>query len=99
MTGITTGWFESTAFVLARSEREVILIDLEQGARIGDIAVPGRPEGGVTTADGSKLYVALSDRNRVAVIDTRTRRLASVIDDVGRYPWGPSIVGTANFCH
>jgi YVTN family beta-propeller protein len=99
MTGVTMGWFETTAFVLARSERQVMVVDLEKGERVGEIALPGRPEAGVTTADGSKLYVVLGDRNRVAVIDARTRRLTTVIDEVGQSPWGASIVGTTNYCH
>lgn len=99
MSGIATGWFETTAFVFARSEREVKVIDLDKAAGAGDIALPGRPEGGATTADGRKLYVALSDQNRVAVIDARTRRLVSVIDAVGHYPWSAVVVGTSNFCH
>ena len=99
MTGVTTGWFETTAFVFARTQRKAIVIDLEQGARVGEIKLPGRPEAGVTTPDGGKIYVALGDENGVAVIDTRERRLTTVIEGVGDYPWSAYMVGTINYCH
>ena len=99
MTGVTTGWFETTAFVFARTQREAIVIDLDQGRRVGEIALPGRPEAGVTVPDGSKVYVALGDKDAVAVIDTRARRLTTVIEGMAGHPWGAFMVGTINYCH
>lgn len=99
MTGVTTGWFETTAFVFARTQRKGIVIDLDQGGIVGEIKLPGRPEAGVTTPDGAKIYVALGDDNAVAVIDTRERRLTTVIEGVGEHPWGAHMVGTINYCH
>ena len=88
MTGVNTGWFETTAFVFARTQRQIIVIDLDQAARVGEIPLPGRPEAGVTTPDGAKLYVALGDKDSVAVIDTHKRRLAKMIEGAGDSPWG-----------
>lgn len=99
MTGIVTAWFETTAFVLARSERQAMVLDLTRNERVGQIALSGQPAGGAATADGSKVYVALGDRDSVAVIDARSRRLATVINGVGRHPWGASVVSSVNFCH
>ncbi|MEK0084479.1 beta-propeller fold lactonase family protein [Benzoatithermus flavus] len=99
MTGVNTGWFETTAFVLSRGERKAVILDLERNDRAGEIALPGTPETGVTTPDGTKLYVALSDADAVAVIDTRARRLLKVIDGVGHGPWGAHMMGAANYCH
>ena len=73
VTGVNTGWFETTAFALSRAERKAVVYDLESMTRAGEIALPGTPETGVTTPDGAKLYVALSDTDQVAVIDVRTR--------------------------
>lgn len=99
VTGINTGWFETTAFALSRAGKKAVVYDLEAMARVGEIALPGTPEMGVTTPDGTKLYVALSDTDQVAVIDVRARRLSGTIDDVGDEPWGATMVGTLNYCH
>jgi YVTN family beta-propeller protein len=99
MTGVNTGWFDTTAFVLSRGERKAVIVDLEQGRHAGEIALPGAPETGVTTPDGTRLYVAMSDVDAVAVIDTRERRLLKVIEGVGRGPWGAHMMGAANYCH
>jgi YVTN family beta-propeller protein len=99
VTGVNTGWFETTAFALSRAEKKALVYDLEAMARVGEIALPGTPETGVVTPDGTKLYVALSDTDQVAVIDIRARRLSGTIDDVGDEPWGATMVGTLNYCH
>jgi len=99
MTGVNTGWFETTAFVLSRGDDKAVVIDLERLERVGEIALPSTPETGVTTTDGLKLYVALSGSNQVAVIDTRTRALVGLIDDVGEEPWGVHMIGALNYCH
>ena len=99
VTGVNTGWFETTAFALSRAGRKAVVYDLEAMARVGEIALPGTPETGVTTPDGAKLYVALSDTDQVAVIDIRKRELAKIIDGVGDEPWGTMMTGTVNYCH
>jgi YVTN family beta-propeller protein len=99
MTGVNTGWFETTAVVISRGEDKALVYDLEAMAKVGEIALPGAPETGVTTPDGTKLYVALSEANQVAVIDLRERRLIRMIDEVGDEPWGVTMVGTLNYCH
>ncbi|MDX1542293.1 MAG: hypothetical protein R3349_12900, partial [Geminicoccaceae bacterium] len=99
MTGVNTGWFETTAFVLSRGESKVLIYDLERLEPAGEILLPGAPETGVVTPDGAKLYVALGSTGQVAVIDTRARELARVIDDVGGTPWGAHMVGALNYCH
>jgi YVTN family beta-propeller protein len=99
VTGVNTGWFETTAFALSRAGRKAVVYDLEAMARVGEIALPGTPETGVTTPDGAKLYVALSDTDQVAVIDIRKRELAKIIDGVGDEPWGTMMAGTLNYCH
>ena len=99
MTGINTGWFETTAVVISRGEDKGLVYDLETMAKVGEIALPSTPETGVTTPDGTKLYVALSGTDQVAVIDLRERKLIKTIDDVGDEPWGVSMLGTLNYCH
>jgi YVTN family beta-propeller protein len=98
VTGVNTGWFETTAFALSRAEDKAVVYDLEAMAKVGEIALPGTPETGVTTPDGAKLYVALSDTDQVAVIDVRARRLSGTIDGVGDEPWGATMIGALNYC-
>jgi YVTN family beta-propeller protein len=99
VTGVNTGWFETTAFALSRAEKKAVVYDLQGMTRAGEIALPGTPETGVTTPDGAKLYVALSDTDQVAVIDVRRRELVGTIDGVGDEPWGTMMAGTLNYCH
>ena len=83
MTGVNTGWFETTAFVVSRGEDKLVVLDLMTMTAAGEIALPGSPETGVTTPDGTKLYIALSDADEVAVIDVQKRELIKRISDVG----------------
>jgi YVTN family beta-propeller protein len=99
VTGVNTGWFETTALALSRAEKKAVVYDLQRMTRAGEIALPGTPETGVTTPDGTKLYVALSDTDQVAVIDIRARELIRTIDDVGDEPWGAMMIGALNYCH
>ncbi len=99
MTGVNTGWRETTAFVISRGEHKVVVLDLVEMRKAGEIALPSSPETGAVTPDGRKLYVALSGSNQVAVIDTRARKLVATIDDVGEEPWGATMVGALNYCH
>jgi YVTN family beta-propeller protein len=99
VTGVNTGWFETVAFALSRAGRKAVVYDLEAMAQAGEIALPGTPETGVTTPDGAKLYVALSDTGQVAVIDIRARALITTVDGVGDEPWGTMMIGTLNYCH
>jgi YVTN family beta-propeller protein len=99
MTGINTGWFETLAFVIGRADNKLVVLDLVAMEAVGEIALPGTPETGVTSPDGKTLYVALSDTDQVAVIDVRRRELVKTIDDVGDEPWGAVMAGALNYCH
>jgi YVTN family beta-propeller protein len=99
MTGVNTGWFDTTAFVISRGEDRIVVLDLVGMKGAGEIALPGMPETGITTPDGRKLYVALSEAGKVAVIDTRTRKVVKMIDGVGEEPWGATMVGAIGYCH
>ena len=96
---INTGWFETVAFVISTSEDRAVVIDLETLETVGEIALPTAPGPGVVTEDAEKLYVALSGSDTVAVIDTQTRQLATIIEDVGHEPWGLTTARTNNYCH
>jgi len=99
MTGVNTDEAGTTAFVISRGEGRIVVLDLVALVPAGQIALPGTPETGVVTPAGDKLYVALSEVGKVAVIDPRTRALIRTIDDVGAEPWGATMVGARNYCH
>ena len=99
MTGVNTGWFDTLAYVISRGDDKALVIDLETMSAAGEIALPGTPETGVVTPDGTKLYVALSDAGSVAVIDVRAKAVSSVIEGVGAEPWGAHMAGAVNYCH
>jgi YVTN family beta-propeller protein len=99
MTGVNSGWFESFAFVISRGEDKLVVLDLETLQPAGEIALPGAPETGVTTPDGRKLYVALSEADEVAVIDVQARAVVGRIGGVGDGPWGAHMAGAINYCH
>ncbi len=101
MTGVNTGWFETVAFVISRTEGRLVVLDLQRRQNAGsiDLGADSTPETGVTTPDGRRLYVALSGRDEVAVIDTKARWLIRRIGGVGREPWGTHMVGALNYCH
>ena len=88
MTGVNTGWFDSLAYVISRGDDKALIIDLETMQTAGEIALPGTPETGVVTPDGTKLYVALSDADTVAVIDVKAKAVVAMIEGVGEEPWG-----------
>ncbi|MBI3812459.1 MAG: hypothetical protein HY283_09695 [Nitrospirae bacterium] len=57
-------------------------------------------ETAATTADGMKVYVASSTDDSVYVIDSASDQVKRIAD-VGRSPWGVTILGAAspNYCH
>jgi len=99
MTGINTAVLDTTAFVISRGENKLVVLDLINMKPAGEISLPGTPETAVTTPNGMKIYVALSDANKVAVIDARNRTVIKMIDGVGEEPWGVTMVGALNYCH
>ncbi len=99
VTAINTGWFESVAFVISRSENKAVVLDLMKLGKVGDIPLLSEPGPGVVTPDGKKLYVALRGSNRVAVIDTRERKVTSMISGVGHAPSDATMARSNNYCH
>ena len=98
VTAINTGWFDSVAFVMSRAERKAVVLDLMNMEAVGDIALPDEPDPGVVTPDGRKLYVALKS-GKVAVIDTRARKLVAVIEGLSEGLWGITMGHSNNYCH
>lgn len=101
MTGINTDGSGKVAFVISRSEGRLVILDLIRLRNVGtiDLGRNSSPETGVTAPDGRRIYVALSGRDEIAVVDSRTRGLMRRIPDVGRGPWGTFVTAALNYCH
>ena len=61
----------------------VIALDAASGKLLATIAVPKGPEAMALSPDGKELFVACSDADAIAVIDTASRKLARTIDQSG----------------
>jgi YVTN family beta-propeller protein len=102
MTGINFAAGGSKAYVISRGDSAVYVFDMKTfrlvtRLKIGtDLAL----ETAATTADGTKVYLASSTDDAVYVIDAQTDRVTRIAN-VGRYPWGVTILGSAsaNYCH
>lgn len=98
VTGSYSGWFDTVVFLPSAASRKVMVVDQPSAARGDDIvlgAVPGR---GTVTPDGRKLYLPLTDTNRVAVIDAEKRALSGYV----ALPERPSMAlmaRTFGICH
>jgi YVTN family beta-propeller protein len=99
VTGVNSDPAGHTAYAISHAENKLVLLDLESLSSAGEIALPGSPETGVVSPHGKKLYVALSDVGKVAVIDVPGRKLLGTIDGVGQEPWGVTLAGADNYCH
>ena len=55
---------------------DATLIDPDKAVAVGTIALPGRPETGVSDGKG-KVFVNLEDKNQIAVIDVAARKVLS----------------------
>ncbi len=96
MAATYSGWFDSVAFV--PSAKRLLVYDLWRLAKGQDIALPASPGPGTVTADGAKLYLPIEDGHAVAVIDTRHRRLSSLIALDGR-PTSVVVAAGYGICH
>jgi DNA-binding beta-propeller fold protein YncE len=98
MTTVHSGWFDTLALVPSATERKLLVYDLDRLSRVADIALPGRPGPGAVTQDGAKLYIALEDASKVAVIDLQRRVLLRTIA-VASNPVAAIMAKSFDVCH
>jgi YVTN family beta-propeller protein len=102
MTGINYALDGSKAYVISRGESTVYVFDMKTFGLVTRLKLGTNLalETAATTADGTKIYLASSTNDSVYAIDARTDQVKQ-ITDVGRYPWGVSILASAspNYCH
>lgn len=102
MTGINFVHGGKKAYVISRGESAVYVYDMRTFKLINRLKIgPSLAlETASTTADGTKIYLASSTDDSIYVIDASTDQVKR-IPNVGRYPWGVTILGAAspNYCH
>jgi len=102
MTGINYALGGSKAYVISRGDSTVYVFDMKTFGLVTRLKLGANLalETASTTADGTKIYLASSSNDSVYVIDARTDQVKQIAD-VGRYPWGVSILASAspNYCH
>ncbi len=102
MTGINFAAGGSKAYVISRGDSTVYVFDMKTFRLVTRLKIGTNLalETAATTADGGKIYLASSTDDAVYVIDAQTDRVARIAN-VGRYPWGVTILGSAspNYCH
>lgn len=97
--GVNLGMFDTLGFAISRSDRKAVALNLQTGQREDTLELPGVPETSVSAEAGTKLYIALSSSDQVAVIDLVGRRLLRLIDGVGEEPWAVNRAGGLSYCH
>lgn len=102
MTGINFALGGSKAYVISRGDAAVYVFDMKTFGLVTRLKIGANPglETAATSADGVKIYLASSTDDAVYVINAQTDQVTRIAD-VGRYPWGVSILaaGSPNYCH
>ena len=102
MTGVNYALNGSKAYVISRGDSTVYVFNMQTFGMVARLKLGTNLalETASTTADGTKIYLASSSNDSVYVIDARTDQVKQ-ITEVGRYPWGVSILASAspNYCH
>jgi DNA-binding beta-propeller fold protein YncE len=98
MAAAYSGWFDSVAFVAGRHRASLLVFDLWRLDRTDDIPLPGVPGPGTVTTDGAKLYLPLELGGQIAMVDTRSRRLAATIAVPG-HPVATVVAAGYGICH
>lgn len=102
MTGINFTQGGKKAYVISGKEGAVSVYDMATFKKVNRLKLGAglSLETGATTVDGLKVYVASSTDDSVYVIDSTTDQVKRIAD-VGRFPWGVTILGAAspNYCH
>lgn len=75
--GILFEPFSGSVLTFDGKSNDVTLIDPAKAVAVGSIALPGRPETGVSNEKG-KVFVNLEDKNQIAVIDVAQRKVVAV---------------------
>ncbi|HEY5864659.1 MAG TPA: cytochrome D1 domain-containing protein [Candidatus Tectomicrobia bacterium] len=102
MTGVNFALNGRKAYVISRGNSMVYVFDMQTFGMITQLRIGNNVglETAATSADGTKIYLASSTHDAVYVIHAQTDQVTRIAD-VGRYPWGVSVLAaaSANYCH
>ncbi len=99
LAGISTGFFETLAFLASDSENKAVVLDLESMESYGEVDLGGTPSAPVGDADGRRIYVTIQETGDVVVFDTFSRTITARIKNVISNPEQISMAKTNNYCH
>jgi YVTN family beta-propeller protein len=83
---VTLGPGAVHAYASNTNTNTVGVIQLASGKLIKTIAVDGRPQGGVLSRDGKRIYLTCSDGNSIVVIDTAKHEVTGRVKSSGKGP-------------
>jgi hypothetical protein len=95
---VYTAWFDTLALVPSTTTKTLLLYDMETTRSVGEISLAGVPARGGVTPDGQKLYLPLTDTDKVAVVSAQRRKLTGSITMPG-HPTSIVLAGSYGVCH
>src|SRR5262249_42082913 len=98
MSTVYSGWVDTLALVPSRNEKKLLVYDLDQLAKAGEIALPGAPAQGAVNLEGAKLYLAVEGTRQVTVVDLQKRQLMKPIE-IGHEPLAAIMARSFDVCH
>jgi YVTN family beta-propeller protein len=102
MTGVNFAAGGRKAYVISRGDAAVYVFDMKTFQLVTRLKIGASValETAATSADGAKVYLASSTDDAVYVIDAHTDHVKRIAN-VGRYPWGVTVLAAAspNYCH
>lgn len=102
MTGVNFAQDGKKAYIISRGDSAVYVYDMNSFKMVNRLKIGTNLalETAATTADGTKIYLASSTDDSVYIIDSASDQVKRIAN-VGRFPWGVTILGSAspNYCH
>ena len=96
---VNTGWLDTVAFVMPAGGKQMAVIDLQDFKTMDPISLPGRTDDGIVTSDSKTLVASVVETGKVAIIDTRSSELVTLIDSGSSELGGIEIAVSNNVCH
>lgn len=99
VTDISTGFFETLAFITSSSEKKSMILDLETLEIVGEISYGGTPGAALVDPDGRRMFVPIAETGELVVVDVYKKEILSRIKGVGANPTRVALAATNNYCH
>lgn len=99
VTSITTGFFETLAFITSESEMKSLVVDLETMEPVGEILYGGTPGPALVDPDGKRMYVPVAETGELVVVDVYNKEIISRVKGMDGVPTRIALAATNNYCH